>query len=364
MKPWLLVVAVAGITAGCGDDRSSMQPQRAAARSDSQQHGDSRATDGLIDATDATSGLFAPNGFSADLGEFWEATQVTHRFSLKNVSGELVRFRNAVTTTCGCTSGRLSRTELQPGEVTEIELVIQVPPTAGEDRKYAAILHREMSDGLLRDIAFTVSARTRPVWTVVPSFLLVRPSSDSSEPVQAHVNVFGSLGRESQILDVTCSISGATVSFERGPLDHAQPSSVTLSIPAGTRDGEYRLTVTTNDELVPQRSLPVTIQCQSRLIVAPGTLAMRRRLPDGGFSGQLTVLVRDSEAQIECTGSDSLKCVVRPAVTSSGAIAKHQVEVTFSGHPESLGSDVELSVTAKTATGPIAVTRVPVRFVQ
>ena len=74
-----------------------------------------------------------------DFGYVPAGSSVTHRFVLKNVGDKLLKITK-VRPACGCTSAPLSKSDLEPGEATDLEVTFNARNFRGKSSKSVAIM--------------------------------------------------------------------------------------------------------------------------------------------------------------------------------------------------------------------------------
>ena len=230
-------------------------------------------------------GLEFPDGRVKDVGEAWENTRLNSEFRIKNSSNELIRFRDAVTTTCGCTSGKLSSAVLQPGEVATLTVAIAITDEAGLRKQYKATIHREDVNITKRDVSFVVVASSMATWKVSTQSMALRVKAD--EGSEAVFGIRGVFGRPVALLDVESNISGAELEFEPGLLSAEISKEVRLRVLKGTTEGQFRLKVRTSDQDVPNRNIAVRIVADHAIRVVPTNLLLN--LVDGKYESRVSV---------------------------------------------------------------------------
>jgi hypothetical protein len=226
-----------------------------------------------------------PSGTVADLGVGWEHANLDHRFQIKNVGEKTVRFRDGVTTSCGCTSGRLSVIELLPGETATLDLTVNVAPEAGLKKRYRATVHQQLVDGGRRDWHFEVIVESRGAWKIVPDSSTIRVATDADKEIEFIVS--GSHGRDLSLVDVTTNIPNAKAKYSDSPISSRKDLIVTLQVPRDTPEGHYRVFFNSNDPLVPQKAAHVAVITAAVVRVVPNRVLVTGR--SNAFSGRVSV---------------------------------------------------------------------------
>lgn len=227
-------------------------------------------------------GLTFPDGNVKDIGVVWESSVADCAFRVTNTSTHPISFRNGVTTTCGCTSGTLSPTTLQPGETGTLSISVSAPPEAGEQKEYVATIHRELENGGLQNLSFFISVMTKAAWIVRPDALSARIGSRGGQELK--LNVVTSNDRSLNLKSIGSTLPDSICSGEIGIIPPDSSRMVTLVVPETAEEGRYFLTLTTDDENVPIKTIPVQILREAAIRVVPRSLVLRKVDADHGVS--------------------------------------------------------------------------------
>ncbi len=304
-------------------------------------------------------GLEFLDGRTLDLGTGWENAHVKCSFRIRNASDQVVMFRKAVTTTCGCSAGELTSPRLQPGETTTLTVSLTLPATAGERKRYSATVHRELADGSLSNIPFIADIVTKAAWYTVPETLNVRLADSESRMI--NLNVFGSNGRTTNIVRVTSTVPHATVKYSSQKLDPHESVTVDCALPAEVTDGTYSLVIETDDELLPQRRIRLQIHREAAFDVMPKSVLLRRYDTDYRYVGRITVVAPETAGAIRCVGPGGMRCNVGSDREFERGRKMSPVDLEFEGMPSEFSGE-DLVVSATTADGNVMEYRVPIRI--
>ncbi len=275
--------------------------------------------------------LVFPDGQHHDLGDGLENENITCSFRIQNPSNETIRFRKAVSTTCGCTAGQLSSDSLLPGQTTKLKMTLSLPPVAGESKRYSATVHRVLDDEKISNIQFTVDARTKAVWYTVPNQLNCRIID--SKLAHIEFGVLGSIDSQATITGVSTTLPGTEFSFDRPELDSLEPIRVTGNVLGNVPEGKYQIVIQSDDVKLPERQISIEVRHDSSCDVVPRSLLLRKPDNSSYFTGRITVIAVKPAENLSWDDRDDLLCTITSQVTSGNRTVS-VMEVSYNGESE------------------------------
>ena len=211
-----------------------------------------------------------PDGIEFDIGELWERTSGSHAFRIRNESTGIVAFRENVSVTCGCTGARISRSKLQPGEETTLEIMFTASDQPGESKHYDAILHQVMTDGRLVDTVFRVTAVTRPTWWFKRDNIQVR--LNPGEETTVGFKLYGATSSAIAVTGTECSEASIAISAATklpATLIHDSALLMTVHIPGNLHDGRYPIRFLSTDPVTPVKTATIEVVRKSVVRLIP-----------------------------------------------------------------------------------------------
>ncbi len=200
-----------------------------------------------------------------DFGAMDISAEGSHDFIITNV-GEGPLQVEAGETSCGCTLSEIERTELAPGESTEVTVTWRADGKVGPYRHTATV---HTSDPEQSRVTLTVSGRITQVVRVVPQELAFGQLA-MGEPADGEVELFCHLDEPLEVVDWEFSEPEEAQFFEVtvGPLPEeaieSEPDAksgvgVRVALKPGLPQGAFRQTIRlrTNLDEVPEVAVPV-----------------------------------------------------------------------------------------------------------
>lgn len=304
-------------------------------------------------------GLEFPDGRTLDLGSGWENAEVKCQFRIRNSGRKTIDFRKAVTTTCGCTDGTLSKPQLPPGETTMLNLTIALPSSAGSQKRYFATVHRVLDDGTLGNIGFAVDVITNAAWYFVPESVTYRLTEGQSRSIS--LNVFGSENRHSRIIGATSTIPDAVVTFGSGKLDPLVAQQVLCDVPPNTPAGKYEIIVESDDDIVKKRLVAIELLRLVKVEILPQSVFLRRVKGSTLYTAKMTVISPKLAASINCIVPEGLRYSIGEPHDFEGGRQMSVVNLSYEGIPERV-ADRNLVVTVDVPDEPPISCEVPLRI--
>lgn len=306
-------------------------------------------------------GLEFPDGRHLDLGDGWEKTTVECSYRIKNVSDEAIKFRKAVSTTCGCTAGELSSEELAPGETCTLKVSLVLPDVAGEKKRYMATVHRQPADGPIRNIAFTADLTTKAAWFTIPADFTWRLTEDELKSFE--LGILGCRDRSTKILDVSTNLPNTTLTFAKTELDPLEPVVVhgqaTEDLPAG----RYEIVIKTDEPLRPERKVSVTVARDAAFRVMPGSVFLRKVKDTEHHFARMVVIRPNSAGPVECSVIDGLTYSIGEDQEYNDSQKMCVVELILDKAVADF-SNADLVVSTQTSDGVRQECRVPTRIAE
>ena len=306
-------------------------------------------------------GLAFPDGNLKDLGEVWESSVADCSFRVTNTSTHPIAFRDGVTTTCGCTSGTLTPTTLQPGETGTLSISVSAPPEAGEQKEYAATIHRILENDELQNLRFFITVITKAAWTVKPDALLARIGPTEGQELKLTVET--SNDRPLNLKSIVSTVPDAVCNGEIGMIPADSSRMITVVIPETAEEGRYFLTLTTDDKNVPYKMIPVQILREAAIRVVPRSLILTKVAADSDATsgqGKFVVTYPGTAAGVTLEFSDGIvaQVVSGEPVDFEQDKKRSIIEVTISDPPAA--SSLEATVCVQLVDGTIL--REPVKI--
>jgi len=103
-----------------------------------------------------------PEGRRYDFGEIPEDEKIEHIFTIKNIGRETLKILK-VTTGCGCTRAQASKTEIEPGESGEIEVIYRARRVRYRDTVASYVKTNDPENPLL-ELVLTGFVRYNVFW--------------------------------------------------------------------------------------------------------------------------------------------------------------------------------------------------------
>ncbi len=244
-----------------------------------------------------------------DFGAMDITAEGSHGFTVTNV-GEGPLEIEAGETSCGCTLSEIERTELAPGESTEVTITWQADGRVGPYRHTATVL---TSDPEQPRVTLTVSGRITQSVRVVPRELVFSQVA-VGEPASGEVQLFCNLEQPLEVLSWEFSEEEKAPFFEVNvePLPEEELATepeaqsgvrVGVTLKPGLPQGAFQQTIRlkTNLDETPEVSIPVRGNLAgdiSIVAIGPGWMAEHNLLSLGtvdarkGVRRQLLLVVR------------------------------------------------------------------------
>ena len=103
-----------------------------------------------------------PEGWTYDFGEISEGEEIKHTFTIENIGTETLKILN-VTTGCGCTRAQAKKTEIGPGESSEIQITYRARRVKYRDTVASYVKTNEPENPLL-EFVLTGFVRYKVFW--------------------------------------------------------------------------------------------------------------------------------------------------------------------------------------------------------
>jgi uncharacterized protein DUF1573 len=278
---------------------------------------------GFLAATPVcAAGLFDET--SKDFGSVPHGTVLTHQFQLTNHQAQQVHIAS-LRTSCGCATATLGRDELNPGQSTVLQVVI-------DTRKYSGYrqftIHVLCDRPVLEEVRLTVTATSRDDITLTPGQLeFGRVKRGSAAKATTTIQYHGTgnwqvtgVENENAYLKPELQQLGGEGSLPTYQLTVA----LRPDIPAGAWHAD--LWLKTTDPATPRIRVPLVVEVESALTATPSEVQLGQ--VKGGTLAERKVVIR-GPSPFKITKIDGQDEQFKISGAAEEAKAVHVLKVTF-----------------------------------
>lgn len=200
-----------------------------------------------------------------DFKDIQEGKIVNHNFTITNTGGDLLKI-TSVRASCGCTAANPNKSELKPGESTDIKVTFNSSGRSGNQTKFVYVNTNDPNNNEIR-LKFTgnvVSSESSALTSNLPKIYLPETQYDfgtvKEGSVVSHTFEFENKGNAT--LDISniktsCGCTAALVSSKQ----IAPGKSGTIKIDLDTKNRQGRMsrtiTISSNDPEIPNKVITI-----------------------------------------------------------------------------------------------------------
>jgi hypothetical protein len=202
------------------------------------------------------------------LGEITPGKFRSETFDIVNTGRAPIRLKEPVKTSCGCTSAKLSTTDLAPQGHAELTMTMLAPVIDTVDQRITALVRIDES-GKTRQFTLGFSYNVRLPWGAVPKTLRISggPKTIQDETILLH-RAFDSKAsvRSATAEGLPLQLTWSEFSDNKAELHVKCPMPDNVGIRHGT------VSITTNDENVPVQTVRIECSVVRSVTVVPETV--------------------------------------------------------------------------------------------